>query len=111
MDLFSKEKRMKKAAAVLMLLFVVAMVLVPTSFAAADEGKKIFETKCAVCHGADGAGKVKGTPDLRSAAIQSKSDAELEKFIAEGKGHGFAKKGLTEAQIKDVVAHIRTLKK
>ncbi len=102
---------MKKAAVVLTLAFVVALTLVPASYAAADEGKKLFDTKCAVCHGPDGAGKVKGTPDLRSAEIQSKSDADLEKFVAEGKAHGFAKKGLTEAQIKDIVSYIRTLKK
>ncbi len=102
---------MKKAAVVLILMVVIAMILVPTSFAAAEDGKKIFDSKCAVCHGADGAGKVKGTPDMRTAAVQSKSDADLEKFIAEGKAHGFAKKGLTDAQIKDVVAYIRTLKK
>jgi mono/diheme cytochrome c family protein len=66
------------------------------------------------CHGADGAGKVKGTPDLRSADVQKKSDADLASFIAEGGGkptHAFAKKGLTDQQIKDVVTYIRTLKK
>jgi mono/diheme cytochrome c family protein len=106
---------MKKAGAFLVLFALIALMLVPSSFAAsADEGKKFFDSKCAVCHGADGAGKIKGTPDLRSADVQKQSDDELAKFIAEGKGkpaHAFAKKGLTDTQIKDLVAYIRTLKK
>jgi cytochrome c6 len=105
--------KMKKAAALILVVVMVTFVA-QTSFAVADEGKATFSAKCAVCHGADGAGKVKGTPDLRSAEVQKKSDADLASFIAEGGGkptHAFAKKGLTDEQIKDVVAYIRTFKK
>jgi cytochrome c6 len=106
--------KMKKAAALIMIVVVVSFVAQVAFAASADAGKATFTAKCAVCHGADGAGKVKGTPDLRAADTQKKSDADLAAFIGEGGGkpvHAFAKKGLTDEQIKDTVAFIRTLKK
>jgi cytochrome c6 len=106
--------KMKKAAALILVILVVSF-LAPLSLpASADAGKATFSTKCAVCHGADGAGKVKGTPNLGGADVQKKTDAELASFIAEGGGkptHAFKNKGLTDEQIKDTVAYIRTLKK
>ncbi|MBV9087772.1 MAG: cytochrome c [Acidobacteria bacterium] len=105
---------MRKAAALILVVVVVGFVAQVSFAASADAGKATFSAKCAVCHGADGAGKVKGTPDLGSADVQKKSDADLASFVAEGGGkptHAFAKKGLTDEQIKDVVTYIRTLKK
>ena len=53
-----------------------------------------------------------GTKDLGSADIQKMSDADLTAAITNGKGKMPAYKGkLTDAQIKDLVSYIRTLKK
>jgi cytochrome c6 len=104
---------MKKVLVVLCAVVVLVAIAAPT--VAADDGAKVFASKCAVCHGADGAGKMKGTPDFRTAEFQKKTDAELTDAIAKGPGgkesHAFSKKGLDDATIKSLVAYIRTLKK
>ena len=101
---------MKKRLAVMMLS---ALIVVPVAMA---DGAATFKGKCAMCHGADGKGQ---TPmgknmklaDMGSADVQKLSDAELTKITADGKGKMPAYKGkLTDAQIAEVVAHIRTLK-
>jgi mono/diheme cytochrome c family protein len=43
---------------------------------AAAGGVKLFQQRCAACHGEDGRGTTKG-PDLASAATQSQTDGEL----------------------------------
>jgi mono/diheme cytochrome c family protein len=101
---------------VLVVLFAIAMLMAMAApGATADDGAKVYAAKCAMCHGADGAGKMKGTPDFRSAEFQKKSDADLASAIANGPGgkesHAFSKKGLDDATIKSLVAYIRTLKK
>lgn len=90
--------------------FVIALALPP--IAAADAAAD-YKAKCAMCHGADGSGKAAmGTKDLGSADIQKMSDADLTGAITNGKGKMPAYKGkLTDAQIKDLVSYIRTLKK
>src|ERR1700693_1911506 len=49
-----------------------------------------FKTKCAICHGPDGAGSEVGksmnVPDLRSQEIQKLQDAQLVQAISNGKG-------------------------
>jgi len=105
---------MKKAAALILMIVVVSFVAQVSFAASADAGKATFSAKCAVCHGADGAGKIKGTPNLGGADVQKKSDGDLASFIADGGGkpaHAFKSKGLTDDQINDTVAFIRTLKK
>lgn len=76
----------------------------------------LYKSKCASCHGADGAGQ---TPvgkslkvrDLRSAQVQKQTDLELTKTIAGGKAKMPAYgKQLSTAQIQGLIAHIRTLK-
>ena len=71
------------------------------------DGKATY-AKCAPCHGADGKGKAA----MKTAPFDlSKSDADLQKVIGAGKGVMPAYKGkLTDAEIADVVKHIRTLK-
>jgi mono/diheme cytochrome c family protein len=107
---------MKKTLIALTLCILIAA---PSAFAGGggSDGAAIYKAKCAMCHGPDGAGQ---TPmgknmklrDLRSADVQKQTDAELVKWIADGKGKMPAYKGkLTPADIDALVAFIRTLKK
>lgn len=102
---------MKKTIIVLTLCMLIA-----TPIALAD-GAATFKGKCAMCHGPDGAGQTAmgknlKLRDLRSADVQKQTDAELVKWITDGKGKMPAYKGkLTPAEIDAVVAIIRTLKK
>ena len=90
--------------------FVLALAL--PQVAMADSAADTFKAKCAMCHGADGAGKpAMGTKPLGSADIQKMSDADLTAAITNGKGKMPAYKGkLTDAQITDIVKYVRTLK-
>ncbi|MBI2815898.1 MAG: cytochrome c [Acidobacteria bacterium] len=84
----------------------------------AQSGKAVYDSKCKMCHGADGKGNpviaksLKVTlPDLTSQTVQSKTDDELKKQITEGRGKMQPVKGLTDRQIADVIAFVRTLAK
>jgi cytochrome c6 len=79
----------------------------------AEVGADTFKAKCAMCHGADGKGKMAGTKDLGSAEVQKASDADLTAAIAKGKPPKMpANEGkLTADQIKSLVAYVRTFKK
>ncbi len=91
-------------------------LLISTSAFAAD-GAAVYKAKCASCHGADGAGqtamgKKMNLRDLGSAEVQKQTDAELYAWTADGKGKMPAYKAkLSEAEIKALVAFMRTLKK
>lgn len=88
--------------------------------ARAQSGADTFATRCANCHGKDGAGKTafaqKATvPDLRSAAIQSKTDHALHDSIGRGFNHkqyphAYLMRGMTEGQLSSLISYIRTLK-
>lgn len=97
------------------------MILLAASIAgpayAQSSGADLYKTKCAMCHGADG---LAATPMAKSMKVLSFKDPAMIKasdaqFIASttnGKAKMPAYKGkLTDAQIKDVVAYIRTLQK
>jgi mono/diheme cytochrome c family protein len=75
-----------------------------------------YTSKCAGCHGSDGAGsamgKAMGAHDLVSAEVQQMSDAQLSDVITNGKSKMPAYgKSLKPDDIKGLVAYIRTLKK
>jgi len=76
--------------------------------------KATFQERCVICHGPDGAGSTVGksmnVPDLRSAAAQKVSDAELAQIISDGKaGMPAFKNSLSEGQIHALVSYIRSL--
>ena len=97
---------MKKTAITLILAMLVVMVA-PTTFAAA--GAATFKAKCAACHGADGTKNAKA--NLAGTEVQGKSDADLITFVGTNAKHNFKTKGLSDDDIKAVVAFLRTLKK
>ena len=99
---------------------VVAVVVAPVLWASgsgnAEAGKTVYDKKCASCHAKDGAGnpaiakamKVE-LRHLGSKEVQAKSDADLKKDTVEGIGKMKGIK-LSDAEIADVIAYMRTLK-
>jgi mono/diheme cytochrome c family protein len=97
------------------------MILLAASIAAPafaqSAGADTYKSKCAMCHGPDGtastpAGKAMKTPSFKDPAEIKASDADLIATTKTGKGKMPAYTGkLTDAQIKDVIAYIRTLQK
>lgn len=97
----------------------------PVAFAAAcllasparaqDVGEKVYKAKCASCHGADGAGatpagKATKARDFCSDEVKKETDDEWTQIILKGKSKMPAyDKKITDAEVKDVVAYIRTL--
>lgn len=77
--------------------------------------KTTFQSKCAMCHGPDGAGSEVGKslniPDLRNDVVQKLPDAELVKTISDGKGGMPSFKGsLSETQIHALVRYVHSLR-
>ncbi len=85
--------------------------------ARAQSGGDTFKAKCAMCHSADGTAsgsmaKTLKIEPFKSPDLLKASDADLIAATTNGKGKMPAYSGkLTPAQIKDVVAYIRTLQK
>lgn len=90
------------------------LLAVALPMAAFADGAAIYKTKCTPCHGADGSGQ---TPvgknlkvrDLRSPEVRKLSDAEITTVLTDGKGK-MPKSKLEAADVKAVIAYIRTLK-
>lgn len=97
--------------------FAVGMLAGPLSAIAADDAASLFKSKCAMCHGPDGAGKTKmgvtlKIPALFSADVQKKSDGDLQTVITKGKDKMPAYEAkLSKEQIAGLVAYIRDLAK
>ena len=101
--------RTKWLTCIALLSLILALALPP--IAAADAAAD-YKAKCAGCHGADGSKSMMGAKPLNGPDVQGMSDADLTAAITDGKGKMPAYKGkLTDAQIKDLVGYIRTLKK
>jgi cytochrome c6 len=108
-------RMVRLGSAVLVLL---ALVLVFTAPAHAQDAPALYKAKCVVCHSDDGSGsgatgKQLGAKDLRSDDVQKQTDAQLNDSITNGMGKKMpAYKGkITDDQIKGLVAYIRDLAK
>jgi mono/diheme cytochrome c family protein len=78
---------------------------------AQDKAADVYKAKCAGCHGADGSKSIMGAKPLNGPDVQKMSAAEIATAITDGKGKMPAYKGkLTDAQITDLAAYIKTLK-
>jgi cytochrome c553 len=82
-----------------------------------EAGKAVYTKKCATCHGKDGEAKAAMAKmfkvemrHLGSAEVQGKSDEELAKESVEGVGKMKPVKGLSDEDVKNLMAFVRTLK-
>lgn len=92
-------------------LFSFFLALALPQVASAQSAADNYKAKCAMCHGADGSKSMMGTKPLNGPDVQKMSDADLTDAITNGKGKMPAYKGkLSDAQIKDLVSYIKTLK-
>ena len=97
--------------------FIIAVVALPAFADAGADGAALYKSKCAMCHGPDGAGqtamgKSLKLRDLRSAEVQKLTDKELVTVISDGKGKMPAYKAkMSQAEIDAVVGFIRSIAK
>ena len=100
-------------------MFALALAASSAMYAAdANAGKAVYNTSCKSCHGTD------GTPnpavakmmkveikDLKSAEVQSMSEAELTSVITQGRGKMQPVKAVTGKAVDNVIAYLHSLKK
>ncbi len=101
-------------------LITLILIAATPAFAATGDvaaGKAIYAKHCAMCHGPNGEGKAAianmfkvKMAALGSKEVQAKKDAELSKDITEGTGKMTPVKGLSEKELTNLIAYIRSLK-
>lgn len=82
---------------------------------AAEDGKKLYDSKCAMCHGNDGVAKkmAEGSKNLNDPAWKKTATVEsVDKIISDGKGKmkGMAGK-LSPEQMTAIATYVMTLAK
>ncbi len=97
-----------------------AMVAGIATLQAADaaKGKELYTKKCQMCHAADGSGSAANQKKygdkwkaFGSAAVQGMKDDDLAKAFKGNVAHKAIAASVPDADLANVVAHIRTLKK
>lgn len=84
----------------------------------ATAGKDVYMHKCKACHGEDGQGnagmakllKTTITP-MDSDEVQNKTDAEIKTIVTQGKDKMKPVKDISDTDIANVIAFVRTFKK
>jgi len=105
----------------IILLLPITFMLFSSLTVAAEDEKKIYDKKCASCHGKDGKGNAAmikmlkadaSLLDLQDKATLDKSDEELISIIFKGVNKMPAyEKELKDEEIKGIITHIRSLSK
>jgi len=107
------------SAAIVVVAALLVAALAIQAWGAGDvtTGKAVYTNKCRICHGANGEGatgyaRAMGLEPARlsSDRVQKKTDAELKKIIVEGSGKMKPPKGLSEIDIDNVIAYVRTFR-
>ena len=108
--------RSRLGVCLVLIVFIVPLMVFAAEKGDAVKGKQVF-SRCSVCHGDAGEGKeaigkafgVNMKP-LSSKEVQALDDAALKKSITAGKGK-MTPVNLSDQEVADVVAFLRTLKK
>src|SRR3974390_2294474 len=106
---------MKKLLSSIAVLAVLCLAAAGMRAQDVASGEKIYKAKCASCHGPDGkgetaAGKATKARDLCSADVKKEADAAWTEIIVKGKNKmpSYDKK-ITDAEVKDVIAYMRSV--
>ena len=101
----------------------IAVITLAALTARAEDAKALYENSCAKCHGSDGKGDTKmgkklGAKDYTDAKVQAAlTDDAAAKAIKEGlkdsdgKSLMKATEGVSDSDVKGLVAYMRTFKK
>ncbi|PWU03120.1 MAG: hypothetical protein C5B51_19515 [Terriglobia bacterium] len=103
------------------LLTTISLLCLSISLASAADataGQAAYAKACKTCHGADGAAnpaiaKMMNVEirDLKSAEVQALSDADFKQIITAGKGKMRPVTAVSGADLDNVTAYVRSLKK
>lgn len=75
-------------------------------------GRDVYELHCLTCHGADGQAIEPGTPDFSRGESLYAPDFDLVQRLRDGDGHLPSYRGLlSDEELRDVIAYIRTLQR
>jgi cytochrome c6 len=94
-------------------LFLIAVTTIVPAVAQGS-GAEVYKAKCQMCHGAtgladSGAGKAMKVKPVTDADVKKMSEAQMIEAVRNGMGKMQPYKGkLSDAEIKDSVAHFRT---
>jgi mono/diheme cytochrome c family protein len=103
--------KMTKIAVLVLTIALALFILIP-NLSWAEDGAALYKAKCAMCHGADAAGKpAMKAPSLVGPEVKAKSDADLTKAIAETAKHPAGVKSVSADDAKAIVTYLRSLQK
>ncbi len=75
-------------------------------------GREVYDMHCQTCHGMDGRAMEPGVPDFSQGESLFAPDADLVRLLREGDRHLPTYRGLlSDDELRDVVAYIRTLQR
>lgn len=100
-----------KMSAIRFLVFTLLMLAMGVAMAGDPvKGRTVYAKRCAGCHGPNGLPQVPGVPNFTMGEGMMKPDHEIMGAIKKGKTVMPGFEGvLTDEEILDVIAHIRTL--
>lgn len=108
----------KVAVLAVVLILTVAVSGMAAAKGDVAKGKALYAKRCGTCHGPEGEPKEAvakmmkvQVPHLGSKEVQAKSDDDLKKVITAGQGKMKAVTGLSDADVADLIAFMRTLAK
>lgn len=91
-------------------ILVTVMLAAPVYASDVNNGRKIYQQNCSICHGADGNSTMANAANFKRGEGLFQSDQSLLKRIQNGNRACPAYRGiLSEQKIFDVIAYIRTL--
>ena len=91
---------------------LIGAIALPVSAADINNGGQLYARHCQTCHGDRGRPMMPGMPDFTRGEKLFQADASLVSSIKQGKSVMPAYRGLlTDEEILDVVAYLRTLRR